>query len=102
MYDVDFSICAGSRVECGKCAMRSGLRWLSVGYSKPACSHLDCEFALGKQGTKKEPIVKFTTTTMKTAIGAAGIAAVSLAAAGTASAAPNIQGFGASEPLIAG
>jgi hypothetical protein len=46
--------------------------------------------------------VKFTTTTMKTAIGAAGIAAVSLAAAGTASAAPNIQGFGASEPLIDG
>jgi len=46
--------------------------------------------------------VKFITTTMKTAIGAAGIAAVSLAAAGTASAAPNIQGFGASEPLIDG
>ena len=46
--------------------------------------------------------MKFTTTTMKTAIGAAGIAAVSLAAAGTASAAPNIQGFGASEPLIDG
>ena len=46
--------------------------------------------------------MKFTTTTMKTAIGAAGIAAVSLAAAGTAWAAPNIQGFGASEPLIDG
>lgn len=46
--------------------------------------------------------MKFTTTTMKTAIGAAGIAAVSLATAGTASAAPNIQGFGASEPLIDG
>jgi hypothetical protein len=46
--------------------------------------------------------VKFTTTTMRTAIGAAGIAAVSLAVAGTASAAPNIQGFGASEPLIDG
>ena len=74
--------------------MQSRLRWLSVGYFNPACSHLDCEFALGKQGTKKEPIVKFTTTTMKTAIGAAGIAAVSLATAGTASAAPNIQGFG--------
>src|ERR1700728_5304038 len=39
---------------------------------------------------------------MKTAIGAAGIAAVSLAAAGTASAAPDIQGFGASEPLVDG
>jgi Domain of unknown function (DUF1942) len=46
--------------------------------------------------------VKFTTTTMRTAIGAAGIAAVSLATAGSASAAPNIQGFGASEPLIDG
>ena len=46
--------------------------------------------------------MKFTTTTMKTAIGAAGIAAVSLATAGTASAAPNIQGFGTSEPLIDG
>ena len=46
--------------------------------------------------------MKFTTTTMRTAIGAAGIAAVSLAAAGTASAAPNIQGFGTAEPLIDG
>ena len=82
--------------------MRSGLRWRSVGYLNPACSHLVREFAFGKQGTKKELIVKFATTTMKTAIGAAGIAAVSLAAAGTASAAPNIQGFGASEPLIDG
>jgi hypothetical protein len=102
MCEVDSLICAGSRVECGKYAMRPGLRWLSVGYSNPACSHLDREFALGKQGTKKETIVKFTTTTMKTAIGAAGIAAVSLATAGSASAAPNIQGFGTSEPLIDG
>ena len=46
--------------------------------------------------------MKFITTTMKTAIGAAGIAAVSLATAGSASAAPNIQGFGTSEPLIDG
>jgi Domain of unknown function (DUF1942) len=51
----------------------------------------------------KEPIVKITTTTVKTAIGAAGIAAVSVVAAATASAAPpNIQGFGTSEPLIDG
>jgi len=51
----------------------------------------------------KEPIVKFTTTTVKTAIGAAGIAAVSVFAAATASAAPpNIQGFGTSESLIDG
>jgi hypothetical protein len=78
------------------------LKWLSVGYFHYACSRLDREFAFGNQATTKEPIVKFTTTTMKTAIGAAGIAAVSLAAAGTASAAPNIQGFGASEPLIDG
>ncbi|HTQ18057.1 MPT63 family protein [Mycobacterium sp.] len=51
----------------------------------------------------KEPNVKFTTTTVKTAVGAAGIAAVSVFAAATASAAPpNIQGFGASEQLIDG
>ncbi len=47
--------------------------------------------------------MKFTTTTVKTAIGAAGIAAASVVAAGTAAAAPpNIQGFGTSEPLIDG
>ncbi|MCV7329186.1 MPT63 family protein [Mycobacterium cookii] len=39
---------------------------------------------------------------MKTAIGAAGITAVSLVTAGSAAAAPNIQGFGTSEPLIDG
>src|ERR1700738_926179 len=54
-------------------------------------------------GKMKEPIVKFTTTTVQTAIGAAGIAAVSVFAAATASAAPpNIQGFGTSESLIDG
>jgi hypothetical protein len=46
--------------------------------------------------------VKYATTIMKTAIGAAGIAAISFATAASASAAPNIQGFGASEPLIDG
>jgi len=46
--------------------------------------------------------VKYATTIMKTAIGAAGIAAISFATAGSASAAPNIQGFGTSEPLIDG
>ncbi len=47
--------------------------------------------------------MKFTTTTVKTAIGAAGIAAVSVFAAATASAAgPNIQGFGTSEQLVDG
>ena len=52
---------------------------------------------------RRSPIVKFTTTTAKTAIGAAGIAAASIVAAATASAAPpNIQGFGTSEPLIDG
>jgi Domain of unknown function (DUF1942) len=56
-----------------------------------------------RQGAEKELIVKFTTTTVKTALGAAGIAAVSVVAAGTAAAAPpNIQGFGTSEPLIEG
>ncbi|HXY65000.1 MAG TPA: MPT63 family protein [Mycobacterium sp.] len=47
--------------------------------------------------------MKFTTSTVKTAVGAAGIAAVSVVAAATAAAAPpNIQGFGTSEPLIDG
>ena len=47
--------------------------------------------------------MKFTTTTVKTAIGTAGIAAVSVVAAAAVSAAPpNIQGFGTSEPLIDG
>ncbi len=47
--------------------------------------------------------MSFTTTTVKTAIGAAGIAAVSVFAAATASAAPpNIQGFGTSEQLVDG
>jgi hypothetical protein len=51
----------------------------------------------------KELIVKFTRTTVKTTIGAAGIAAVSAFAAATASAGPpNIQGFGISESLIDG
>ncbi len=45
---------------------------------------------------------KYATTIMKTAIGAAAIAAISFATAGSASAAPNIQGFGTSEPLIDG
>jgi hypothetical protein len=43
-----------------------------------------------------------TTTIIKTAIGAAGVAAISLTTAGSASAAPNIQWFGTSEPLIDG
>nr|WP_281173753.1 hypothetical protein [Mycobacterium genavense] len=40
--------------------------------------------------------MKFTSTAMKSVIGAAGIAAVSAFTAATASAAPNIQGFGTS------
>jgi hypothetical protein len=48
-------------------------------------------------------IVKLTTKTVKTAIGAAGIAAVTVFGAATASATtPNIQGFGTSEQLIDG
>ncbi|WP_428341306.1 MPT63 family protein [Mycobacterium sp.] len=46
--------------------------------------------------------MKYATTIMKTAIGAAGIAAIGFATAASASAAPNIQGFGSSEPLIDG
>ena len=47
--------------------------------------------------------MKFTTTTVKTVIGAAGIAGVSVLAAATGSAAaPTIQGFGTTESLIDG
>jgi len=43
-----------------------------------------------------------TATVIKTTVGAAAIAAISMTTAGSASAAPNIQGFGTSEPLIDG
>jgi Domain of unknown function (DUF1942) len=46
--------------------------------------------------------VKYATIIRKTAIAAAGIAAISFATAASASAAPDIQAFGASEPLIDG
>jgi hypothetical protein len=47
--------------------------------------------------------VKFTTTTVKTVIGVAGIGAASVFAAATASAvSPTVQGFGTSESLING
>jgi Domain of unknown function (DUF1942) len=66
-------------------------------------AHISFGRAVEKQGAEKEPTVKFTTSTVKTAVGAAGIAAASVFAAAAASAAPpNIQGFGASEPLIDG
>lgn len=47
--------------------------------------------------------MKFTSTTVKTAVGAAGIAAAGVLTAATAAAAPpTIQGFGTSEQLIDG
>lgn len=46
--------------------------------------------------------MKVSKTAVKTAIAAGGIAATSVFAAATASAAPNIQPFGTSEPLIDG
>jgi Domain of unknown function (DUF1942) len=46
--------------------------------------------------------VKFTSTAMKSAIGAAGIAAVGVFTAATASASPIIQGLGTSETLVDG
>jgi hypothetical protein len=58
---------------------------------------------LERQRKIREPIVKFTTKIVQTAIGAAGIAAVGVFAPATASAAPpNIQEFGTSESLIDG
>ncbi len=46
--------------------------------------------------------MKVTTTAVKSAIAAGGIAAAGVFAAATASAAPNIQGFGTSEQLVDG
>lgn len=43
-----------------------------------------------------------TSTIIKAAVGAAGVAAIGLTTAGSASAAPDIQGFGTSEALIDG
>jgi hypothetical protein len=78
------------------------LKIRSFGYADPVRFHLNIGWPQ-PTGAKKEPIVKFTTTTVKTAIGAAAIGAASVVTAGTAAAAPpNIQGFGTSEPLIDG
>jgi len=58
---------------------------------------------LERHGKIKETIVKFTATTVQTAICAAGITAAGVFATATASAAPpNIQEFGTSESLIDG
>jgi Domain of unknown function (DUF1942) len=46
--------------------------------------------------------VKFTSTAMKSTLGAAGIAAVGVFAAATATASPIVQGLGSSETLIDG
>jgi hypothetical protein len=83
--------------------MQSRLRLSPFGYADWVRSRPILGNRSNDMEKKKEPIVNFTTTTVKTAIGAAGIAAVSVFAAATASAAPpNIQGFGASESLIDG
>jgi Domain of unknown function (DUF1942) len=79
------------------------LKLPSLGYAKP----VRFTSILGNRSNHSErirsPLVKFTSSTFKTAVGAAGIAAASVVAAATASAAPpNIQGFGTSEPLIDG
>ena len=78
------------------------MKALSAGYCNLQALLTRSEFALKRGEEKKELIVKYATTIMKTAIGAAGIAAIGFATAGSASAAPNIQGFGTSEPLIDG
>ena len=74
-----------------------GLCRLTGGLTPPLGNRIE------RHGEDEGVSVKFTTTTVKTGIGVAGMAAVSVFAAGTASAAPpNIQGFGTSEPLIDG
>jgi Domain of unknown function (DUF1942) len=77
------------------------LKPLPAGYCTFRATLTQSEFALRGRNTK-EFIVKHATIITKTAIAAAGIAAISFATAASASAAPNIQGFGASEPLIDG
>jgi hypothetical protein len=60
-------------------------------------------YPLERHGEDEGASVKITTTTVKTVTGAAGIAAISVFAAATASAAtPNVQGFGTTELLING
>lgn len=46
--------------------------------------------------------MRFTTTTIKAAIGAAGVAAACAFGAGIASAAPTVEGFGSSQQLVSG
>jgi hypothetical protein len=55
-----------------------------------------------EQPDREGVTVKFTGKTVKTALGAAGIAAVSVFGAATASASPIVQGLGTSETLIDG
>jgi hypothetical protein len=76
------------------------LKLLPAGYCNSHALLTRSEFAHGRG--KKELIVTYAKTIIKTAISAAGIAAISFATAGSAAAAPNIQGFGTSEPLIDG
>lgn len=83
--------------------MQSRLKLPPVGYADLVRSRPNIGNRKNHKERRRSPIVKFTTTTVKTALGAAGIAAVSVVAAAAASAAPpNIQGFGTSEPLIDG
>jgi hypothetical protein len=83
--------------------MQSRLKLPSLGYANSARFRIKPLVTANDQEQRRSPIVKFTTSTIKTAMGAAGIAAAGVVAAATASAAPpNIQGFGTSEPLIEG
>src|SRR5580693_4985740 len=62
-----------------------------------------CRSSGSDRWKRKEPVMKVTTTAAKAAIAAGGIAAAGVFAAASAFAAPpNIQPFGASEPLIDG
>ena len=75
----------------------------SLGYANQVPFGPNIWVPLERQRKIKEPIVKFTTKIVQTAIGAAGIAAVGVFAPATASAAPpNMQEFGTSESLVDG
>jgi hypothetical protein len=84
--------------------MRSRLRLALPGYARELRVLTPTWVPAGTTRENEGEIsVKFTKTTAKTVIGGAGVAAVSVFAAATASAvSPTIQGFGTTESLVDG
>jgi hypothetical protein len=75
----------------------------AIGYANGQGLGVSARTTQKTQIKRRSVSVNFTRTTAKAIIGAAGIAAASVFAGTTASAAtPNVQGFGTSEELISG